>query len=224
MPVHTGHSQRDSALRCTMVYGEPGVIDILYTYVIIFSSWYTLLQELLEKMPQVNLALRVLASGYIVPTALAMMVLARWFKGTVVAVRAANQRALLRSLLAALIAWGLAIAVGLLWQGWLSDPNWARMLSEWAGRQNAPFPNLAAAAGVALGAASWRQTWRWSLGCLLATGLWAGAQVCLGFYYPMDIVVGSLIGAIVGWLFGSMTWLNRLMGVFVRLARRWMLA
>jgi len=98
------------------------------------------------------------------------------------------------------------------------------MLSEWTGRHNIPFPNLAAAAGVALGTASWRQTWRWSLGCFLATGLWAGAQACLGSYYPMDIVVGLLIGAIVGWLLGSMTWLDRLMGVFVRLARRWMLA
>ncbi len=200
------------------------MIDILYTYVIIFSYWYTLLQELLTKMPEVHLALRILANGYIVPTALAMMVLARWFKGTVAAVRAANQRALLRSLLATLIAWGLAIAVGLLWRAWLSDPKWTQVLSEWTGRQSAPFPNLAAAAGVALAAASWRQTWRWSLGCFLATGLWAGAQVCLGFYYPMDIVVGALIGAIVGWLSGSMTWLDRLMGVFVRLARRWMLA
>jgi len=224
MPVHTGHSQGDSAPRCKLVYGEPGVIDILYTYVIIFSYWYILLQELLEKMPEVSLALRILAGGHIVPTALAMMVLARWFKGTVVAVRAANQRALLRSLLATLIAWGLAISVGLLWQEWLSDPRWARVLSHWTGRHNAPFPNLAAAAGIALGAASWRRTWRWSLGCLLATGLWAGAQVCLGFYYPMDIVVGLLIGAIVGWLLGSMIWLDRLMGVFVRLARRWMLA
>ena len=200
------------------------MIDILYNYVIIFSYWYTLLQELLTKMPEVHLALRILANGYIVPTALAMMVLARWFKGTVAAARATNQRALLRSLLATLIAWGLAIAVGLLWRSWLSDPGWARMLNEWADRQSNPFPNLAAAAGVALAAASWRQTWRWSLGCFLATGLWAGAQVCLGFYYPMDIVVGSLIGAIVGWLSGSMTWLDRLMGVFVRLARRWMLA
>ena len=207
-----------------MVYGEPGVIDILYTYVIIFSYWYTLLRELLEKMPEVSLALRVLASGHIVPTALAMMVLARWFKVTVGTVRAVNQRSLLRSLLATLIAWGLAISLGLLWRTWLSDPGWTTVLTYWTGRHNAPFPNLAAAAGIALGTASWRQTWRWSLGCFLATGLWAGAQVCLGFYYPMDIVVGSLIGAIVGWMLGSMTWLDRLMGVFVRLARRWMLA
>jgi hypothetical protein len=55
-------------------------------------------------------------------------------------------------------------------------------------------------------------------------GLWAGAQVCLGFYYPMDVVSGTLLGIILGWLLGSLHWFDRLMGVFVRLARRWMLA
>jgi hypothetical protein len=200
------------------------MIDILYSYVTIFCTWRVLLQDLTDKLPEVSLALEVLAGGYVVPTALALMALVRWFEGTTVAERAANQRAVLRGLLAALTAWGLAAAIGWAWQEGLSDPGWEYVLSDWTCWQGTPFPNLAAAAGVALGAASWRQDWRWSLRCLLATGLWAGAQACLGLYYPVDAVVGTFLGAILGWSLSTVGWLDRRLEMFVRLARRWMLA
>lgn len=200
------------------------MITVLYSYVTIFCTWRVLLQDLLDKLPQVKLALEVLAGGYVVPTALALMALVRWFEGTTVAERAANQRAVLRGLLAAPAAWGLAAAIGLAWRGGLSDPGWEYAFSGWTCWQGTPFPNLAAAAGVALGAAAWRQDWRWSLRCFLVTGLWAGAQVCLGLYYPMDVVVGTFLGAILGWPLSAVGWLDRRLESFIRLARRWMLA
>jgi hypothetical protein len=196
----------------------------LYTYTIILSYWQGLLLDLLERFPIVKLALEVLADSYIVPTALVMMALVRWFEGRVVTRRAANQRAVLRSLLAALMAWGLAVSAGLALKAGFGGPGWGRVWADWTFWRGIPSPNLAAAVGAALGAASWRQNWRWGLGCFLVAGLWAGAQVCLGFYYPMDVVSGTLLGIILGWLLGSLRWFDRLMGVFVRLARRWMLA
>lgn len=200
------------------------MIDVLYTYVTIFCSWRILIQDLLVRLPEANLALEVLAGGYLVPLALALMTLVRWFEGTTVADRAANQRTVLCGLLAALLAWGLAVSVGLVWEEGLSDLGWERVLSGWTCWQRVPFPSIAAATGVALGATSWRRDWRWGLGCFLATGFWAGAQACLGLYYPMDVVVGTLIGASLGWLLGSAAWLKRPLGALIRLARRWMLA
>ncbi len=200
------------------------MIDVLYTYVTIFCSWQSFLQDALESLPVIKLALEVLGNSYAVPTTLALMALVRWFEGPAAASRAANQRAVLRSLLAALMAWGLAMAAGLALETGLSDPGWTRILGDWTCWHGAPFPNLAAAAGAALGTASWRQNWRWGLGCFLVAGLWAGAQVCLGRYYPMDVVAGMLLGAILGWLLASLAWFDWLMGLFVRLARRWMLA
>ena len=200
------------------------MITVLYSYVTIFCTLRVLLQDLLDKLPQAKLALEVLAGGYVVPTALALIALVRWFEGTTRAERAANQRAVLRGLLAAPAAWGLAAAIGLAWRGGLSDPGWEYAFSGWTCWQGTPFPNLAAAAGVALGAAAWRQDWRWSLRCFLATGLWAGVQVCLGLYYPMDVVVGTFLGAILGWPLSAVGWLDRRLESFIRLARRWMLA
>ena len=200
------------------------MIDVLYTYTIIFSYWQGLLLDLLERFPVVKLALEVLADSYIVPTALIMMALVRWFEGRVVTRRAANQRAVLRSLLAALMAWGLAVSAGLALRAGFGGPGWNQVWAGWTFWRGIPSPSLAAAVGAALGAASWRQNWRWGLGCFLVAGLWAGAQVCLGLYYPMDVVSGTLMGIILGWLLGSLHWFDRLMGVFVRLARRWMLA
>jgi hypothetical protein len=207
-----------------MVEGTLDVIDILYSYVTIFCSWRITFQDFLIRVPEANLALEILIGGYLVPIALALMTLVRWFEGETVADRTANQHAVLCGTLATLFAWGLAVLVGLAWEKALSDPGWEQVLSNWICWQGPPFPNVPAAAGVALGSAAWRRNWRWGLTCFLVTGFWVGAQACLGLYYPMDIVVGTLIGASLGWMIGTSTRLNRVLELFIRLARHWLLA
>lgn len=207
-----------------MVEGTFKVIDIVYSYVTIFCSWRALSQDLLVRIPAANLALEILADGYFIPIALVLMFLVHWFEGATVAERTANQRAVLCGSLATLFAWGLSVLVGLAWEEGLNGPGWEQVLSNWTCWQGTPFPCLAAAGGVAMGAASWRQDWRWGLRCLLVTGLWVSTQVCLGRYYPMDVIVGTLIGASLGWLLGAAARLNRLLEVLIRLARHWLLA
>jgi hypothetical protein len=56
------------------------------------------------------------------------------------------------------------------------------------------------------------------------TGLWVVAQVSCGVRYPMDVVVGTLLGTSLGWVLGAIRWLDRLLGAFVGVARRLMLA
>jgi hypothetical protein len=197
------------------------VIDVAYSYVTILCFLRILFQEL---PAQVNPALAFLACGYFVPAGLALAVLVRWFEGPGIADRATNQREVLRGLVAALVAWGLTALIGLAWKLGFSDPAWEPVLSEWTCWHGPPYPSPAAAMGFALGATLWRRDWRWGLGYCLATGLWTGAQVCYGLRYPMDVVIGAVIGAGLAWLLGYVAWLNQPLNALIRLARRWMLA
>ncbi len=196
------------------------MIDVLRLYIMALCFLHAISQDL---SPQASLALRVLAGNYVVPTALALIAVAYWFDGENDAARQANQRAVLRGALAALIAWGLAtlIAVGL--RQVLSGPELDRVVGNWACWHGLPYPSPAAAVGFALGAALWRRDYRWGTGICLATGLWATAQVCQGVRYPLDVVIGTALGAGIAWLLGMVAWLERPLDGFVRVAHRLML-
>jgi membrane-associated phospholipid phosphatase len=197
------------------------VIDILHYYVTFLCSLRTLCQDL---PAQVSLVLGFLAGGYVVPTLLAVMALLRWFEGPRAAERFANQQTVLRGLLTALIAWGLAVLFGLACSRVLSDAPAMEAVGGWGCWHGTPYPSSAAAIGFALGAALWRRDWRWGLAACLATSLWAVAQVCCGLRYPLDVVVGAALGAALAWLLGAMAWWERPLGALIRLARRLMLA
>jgi len=197
------------------------MIEILHLYVKILCSIHATFQQL---PGQATLVLSFLGGGYAVPTSLALAALVYWFKGVTAADRVANQRAVLRGLVAALIAWGVAALNGLAWRWGLSDPELARTCASWPCWHGPPSSSAAAAVGFALGTMLWRRDWRWGLGVFLATGLWTGAQICCGHYYPMDVVVGAMTGASLAWLLGSARWLDRPLDALIRLARRLMLA
>ena len=195
--------------------------QFLYHYVTLLCP----LRQLFQALPvQVNLVLGFLAGGYLVPTGLALATLVYWFEGATATERAANQRSVLRGLLAALIAWEAAMLAGLAWQLGLSGPEWTQAVGELACWQGPPLPNLAAAVGFALGTTLWRRDWRWGLGYCLATGLWAVAQACYGLFYPSDVIVGTVIGAGLAWLLGYADWLDRYLDVVIRFMRGLILA
>ncbi len=197
------------------------MIRVLHYYVKILCFLHTNFQELPDRA---NLVLESLAGGYVVPTGLALAILIYWFEGPTAADRLANQRVVLRGLVAALAAWGIAALSGLAWRQGLADPELAQAFSDWMCWQGLPSTSMAAAVGFALGATLWRGDWRWGLGIFLATGLWAGTQVCCGYHYAMDVVVGTVLGAGLGWLLGLADWLDRPLDALIRLARRLTLA
>lgn len=195
--------------------------QVLYYYITLLCS----LRQLFQVLPvQVNLVLSFLASGYLVPTGLALATLVYWFEGATATERAAHQRLVLRGLLAALIAWEAAMLAGLAWRRGLNNPEWAQVISELACWQGPPLPSFAAAVGFALGTTLWRRDWRWGLGYCLATGLWAIAQVCYGLCYPADVIVGTVIGAGLAWLLGYADWLDRYLDGVIRFVRGLILA
>lgn len=195
--------------------------DVLYFYVSLFCAQRGLFRGLSEAASYV---LGFLADWYVVPVGLLLAVLVYWFVGTTATDRAANQRAVLRGLMAALIAWIMTVLVMLVWLLALREPQWKEIVSSWTCWQGVPSACPAAAVGFAVGAALWRRSWRWGLGCSLATGVWAIAQMFDGAYYPLDVAVGTVIGVGMAWWLGSMAWLDRPLNAVIRLARRLMLA
>lgn len=165
--------------------------------------------------------LEFLAGPYAIPTALALALVVYWFKMGVMADRAASQRVVLRCVLAAFFAWGLAELVELAWQQGIGGSRFVETLDCWRG---SPSACPAAAVGFAIAATLWRHDWRRGLFACLLAGVWVVTQTFCGGRYPMDVVVGTLLGASMGWLFGVLRLLDRLLGVLVRLARRLMLA
>jgi hypothetical protein len=195
--------------------------DVLYFYVFFLCD----LRALVQRLPEViERLLGTLAGWYLVPTGLALVVLVYWFTGEEVAYRTNNQRAVLRALLAALVAWVLAGLVRLGWLLVLSGSEWKEIVDGWTCWQGVPAANSAAAVGFAFGTVLWRRDWRLGLGCCLAVSLWAVAQVFDCVCYPLDIVVGTVIGVGLSWWLWSMDWLDRPSDALIGLARRWMLA
>jgi hypothetical protein len=169
--------------------------------------------------PQVYQALDLLARGHVVPTGLALALLAFWFKGTTEVSRQANQRAVLKGLVCSLLALGLAAAsirAGQLLPGGADAGRSPGGLPCW---QGPPAINAAASVGFALGAVLWRRDWRWGLGICLLTSLWVDFQVICGLAYPLDAAIGAILGTAIGWLYGSAGWLDRWLQGFIRLAR-----
>jgi hypothetical protein len=197
------------------------VTGILDLYVSLLCSQRTLAQALPEAMGRM---LGTLAGWFLVPTGLALVVLVYWFAGATALDRAANQRMILRGLLAALTAWVLTLVVKAVWLLVLSGPQWKEVVGEWACWQGPPSACPAAAVGFALSAALWRRDWRLGLGCSLAVCLWSVAQVFSRVRYPLDVLVGTGIGVGLAWWLGSMAWLDRPIDAFIGLARRWLLA
>jgi hypothetical protein len=194
--------------------------DLLYAY----TKALSFLELLFRELPAIRPVLRFLAEGYVVPTALALVVLIRWFEGARAADRLANEGAVLRSLVVVLAAWGLAGLAGLECRQVLSAQAIEEMNIQWPWWHGLPAPSSAAATGFALAAGLWRRDWRWGLGLCLATGLWATAQVCYGLRYPLDVVVGTALGVGLAWPLGAATWLERPLNAIIHLARRLMLA
>lgn len=194
------------------------VEDILRVYVTALCFMETACQALPEPA---LIVLEFLAGPYAIPTALALTLVIYWFKMGAAADRAASQRTVLRGVLAALMAWGLATLVSMAWQQGIDDLQIGGEIECWRG---IPSVCSAAAAGFALGATLWRHDWRRGLVACLLTGVWVVAQTFCGARYPMDVVVGTFLGTSLGWVLGAIGWLDRLLGLLVRLARRLMLA
>jgi hypothetical protein len=195
-------------------------MTIAHFYVTFLCSFRAGLSDTLAGLPWLNLTVELIAAQHLVPVLLLAALLAAWFEGGSRERRAVRQRALLRAMLGALLAWAVASLIGVQTRAWLQQTAIADA-SCWIG---APFPSIATAAGFALGAALYRADWRWGLGCLALVALWTMARVARGLCYPLDVFTGALIGVVPGWILGWAGWLESPLDSVVRFLRRMALA
>jgi len=184
-----------------------------------------LLPTLFQDLPVgVELVLKFLAIGYVIPIGIALILLVFWFVGSSAAVRFGDQRAILRGIMAAIFSWGIVVLIGSLWRVPLEGIIQEAGIDRYTCWHGMPYPSVAAAMGFALGAALWGCDWRWGLALILLTGLWAIAQMCYGMRYPGDILIGVVVGVGMEWLFAALRPLNRFFDRIIRWLRRWALA
>ena len=144
---------------------------------------------------------KLVASDYLVPVSISLLLLAVWFAGKDPHSRDAYQRAVLR----ALIAVGFANLVVLIFNQHYFR---ARPFEEheiillFYQPTDSSFPSNPAAVAFAMASGMWQGSRK--LGFLLygLAALWGLSRIFAGVFYPSDVVAGALIGVSISYLVG----------------------
>ena len=168
---------------------------------------------------------RLLVSDYFIPVLMSLCLLALWFVGSDRDTRNANQRAVIQ----AMIALGLASLSVLI----LNDHFFRARpfvdhsldISLFYPPTDSSFPANPAAISAAMAAGVWSANRKVALGMYAASILWGLSRVYAGVFYPLDIVVGALIGMTVSYLVGvALRLIEPLPTLVLRVARELHLA
>lgn len=162
-----------------------------------------------------DLVARLLVNDYFVPTTLSLLLIAFWFEGD-----GENQKAVLRTIVAVLVASALVKAFNLIYfrPRPFSDME-VNLLFYRPG--DSSFPSNPAAVAFAFAATVWPHNRRLGLLMGLLASLFALARVYAGVHYPFDVVGGGLLGilaAIIARRFDL--WLKPIFDLILRLSRR----
>ena len=168
---------------------------------------------------------RLVVSDYFIPVLLSLCLLALWFAGSDRDTRNANQRAVIR----AMIALGFANLSVLI----LNDHffrarpfvDYSLDLSLFYPPTDSSFPANPAALSAAMAAGIWAVNRNVALGMYGACFIWGLSRVYAGVFYPLDVVSGALIGITVSYLVGvTLRLIEPLPTVVLRVARELHLA
>lgn len=171
-------------------------------------------------------AMRLIASDYLLPLTLSMVLFGVWFAGKSAATREFYQRRVLIG--SAAVGLSNAVVAGL-------NAAWYRprpfvLLGDQINLLFYPatdpsFPANPTAVGFAVVAALWKINPRLRAVLIALAALLGFARLYAGVFYPTDIIAGSAVGIIVAYLTG---WLFRLFdpvpGLFIRLVRAFVMA
>ena len=140
-----------------------------------------------------------LASDYLVPLLLSLLLLGLWFGARDAVARERQQR----GVLAAMIGLGLANLTTLILNEYLVRPrpfvdHTITLL--FYRPTDSSFPANPAVVGFALALGIWRANRRAGMLAYGLAALWGLSRVYGGVNYPLDLIAGALLGTLVSWL------------------------
>ena len=171
-------------------------------------------------------AMRLIASDYLLPLILSMVLFGAWFAGKSAATREFYQRRVLIGSAAVGLSNAVVAGLNVAWhrpRPFVSLGDQLHLLFYPA--TDPSFPANPTAVGFAVVAALWKINPRLRAALIVLAALLGFARLYAGVFYPTDIIAGSAVGIIVAYLTG---WLFRLFdpvpGLFIRLVRAFVMA
>jgi len=185
---------------------------------------FRLINSLAGQSPLLDGLMRLLVNEYFVPTGLTLILIVLWFGGRGVADREGNQRAVLHAILSLALANGLVKLCNLF--AFRPRPFATHEVNLLFYRpSDSSLPSNPAAVGFSLATAVWLHNRRAGAAMYVLATLFAFARIYCGVHYPLDVVVGGLIGALVAYLVvRKLGFLDPLIALAIRIGRRLCLA
>jgi len=188
------------------------------------QALFQLINGLAGCVPLLDGGMRLLVNDYFVPTILLLLLISFWFEGRTVADRELNQRAVIRVVIALLLANAIVKACNLLY--FRPRPFSTQEVHLLFYRpSDSSLPSNPAAVGFTFAAVIWQRNR--NLGAVMGflASLFALARVYCGVHYPLDVASGALIGVFSAYLTTRADRLLRpLSTLIIDLARRLNLA
>jgi len=188
------------------------------------TTLFHLINGVATRVPPLDGLMRLLVNDYFVPTALCLLAAALWFSGANRDARAANQRAVVSMVVAVLLANVLVKLCNFLY--FRPRPFSVQEVNLLFYRpSDSSVPSNAAAVGFAFAGLGWQRERRLGAVMGVLAGLWGFARVYCGVHYPLDVLVGGLIGVLSAYVVGRAQRLLRpLTAAVVAVGRRLYLA
>jgi undecaprenyl-diphosphatase len=174
--------------------------------------------------PVLDQLMQAVVSDYVGPTLQVLALLGFWFEGTHAPERRKNQRAVLLAVLALVVS-GAVVALCNLFYFRDRPFRYHEVNLLFYYPSDSSFPSNSVTVLFSMAAAIWLRNRAWGWPLILLAGAFALARVYCGVHYPLDVLVGSLLGAATAWfLTRHRRYLYPALDVIIGVARRLYLA
>lgn len=187
-------------------------------------QFFRLINGLAGHFPLLDGLMRLLVNEYFVPTSLSLILIVLWFGGRGGTDREGNQRAVFHAALSLLLANGLVKLCNLI--AFRPRPFAAHEVHLLFYRPtDSSLPSNPAAVGFSFATAVWLHNRRAGAVMYVLAALFAFARIYCGVHYPLDVIVGGLIGVLSAYLVvRKLGILEPLITLAIRIGRRLYLA
>jgi len=185
---------------------------------------FELANSLAGRSPILDAIIRLLMNDYALSTVLVLLPFALWFSGHSPAERGHNQRAVLSTVAALVIANLIVKALNLVYWRWRPF-TFHEVTLLFYHPSDSSFPSNAATVGFCIATSIWLFDRRMGAILYVVAALFGVSRIVGGVHYPMDILGGILIGGLSAYCVArKLRFLDRLWTPLIARMRAWLLA